>query len=139
MLLGSSYQIWKNYKSRDHRISAYSMAKFVPKADLIILDSTFSGLVGPVIFALPEEQRILVGSQKDLLSKIDLKNVVIDEKFVVYISAVKYNEIELQEKIINRLLEAFGLHSSSSLEPITQLSCSGGGRGYGIFYFKRDS
>lgn len=139
MFLGSTYLIWKNYKARDHEISTYSMARSVPKADLVILDHTFSGLVGPVIFALPEEQKILVGSQKDLLSKIDLKNVVIDEKSVMYISAAKYNEPGLREEIANQLLKAFALNTTSPLEPIVQLGCRGGGRGYSIFYFNRDS
>ncbi len=139
MFLGSTYLIWKNYKARDHTISTYSMAKLVPKADLVILDHTFSGLVGPVIFALPEDQRILIGSQKDLLSKIDFKNEVIDEKSVMYISATKYNELGLREEITNRLLKAFDLNPSSPLEPIARLSCRGAGSGYSIFYFNKDS
>jgi len=138
MSSGSAYNIWKNYKARDHKISTYSMNKFISNDDLIILDATFSGLVGSVIFALPEEQRILVGSQKDLSSKIDLKNAVIDEKSVIYISASKYNKFELQNEIANRLLKAFGLRSTSHLEPLVRLGCRGCGKGYNIFYFRRD-
>lgn len=137
LLLGSIYYIWKNCRNTINRISTYSVNKLVPKTDLVILDSTFSGLVGPVIYSFPVDQKIIIGSQKDLLLKTDWEKETKQMESIVYINAVKYNELALQDKILDRFLETFGVLTNHSLEPVAKLGCEGAGKGYNIFFMEK--
>lgn len=140
VVAGDARTYLKTINNMDRTISYSTVQKKIPKADIVILDSTIEGMVGPVINSFPDNQSILVGTQKELAINDRVFQIVFGKKSVIYVNALKYyHNDKIRDRIIAQIKEGLGdKRTSDIINPFISLESKGCGKGYNIYVFQKN-